>query len=188
MSAPTRMIPFLFFSLFCLPWILSAEEHLLTSSIRIIEGVTVPAWEQRFLSGETSESFFPSTDGDREREVDTFPSPKRKNMPAKSPSHVSQPVRKKGVPVVPSSSSVKTETEREPSVSQQSPLPEPHTSLPAERHTSSATTVPQRQKPALKIDKEKATSDDNADKRKKERREILREERKERDYRNRRLE
>lgn len=156
----------------------------LKSSVRIIEGVVAPDWEARFLP--PVEPSAPVAVSHESPDADILKEP-------------SQPVVKKGRIVVAPVKDISRHKPLQPSLGGVSPEPLPEKEdVPrhrVEEKVASQPAPPHRERtpqtasaPSSKIDKEEETGDDSVEKRKKERRDTLREERKDRNYRNRRIE
>jgi hypothetical protein len=167
--------------LFTIP-LLAKTETALKSTIRIVDGLTAPNWEFRFLPPRPAvpEPSDPITDADP---LSTPPrTVKNRIVPIQRPAISRQKVAPvERTPI----SSAPTEAER---AERTVVTPEPQPPKSAAPRTPARNTQPLSAPAKSKIDKKEETDDDSADKRKKERRDTLREERKERNYRNRRIE
>lgn len=162
------------------------SDPIVRSTVRIVEGLTAPDWEARFLPPppqkttiEQPEAVAPDADA-----VPASPyTVKNRILPVQRP-----PLsRRKIAPVektIPASPDL-TETER---AEKTVVTPAPQSPKDTPPRTPGQTTKPLPAQAKSKIDKKDETNDDSADKRKKERRDTIREERKERNYRNRRIE
>ncbi len=143
------------------------------SSVRIVEGLTAPGWEMRFLPPQEKKAE-PDTAAEPDADILATPpySVKQRITPVNRTvtRRAVAPVEKKNIAPV----------EETPPVVKTPPAV-------AKKPTAPVTPPPIVQPPS-KIDKEEETDDDSAGKRKKERRDTLREGRKERNYNNRRVE
>ncbi|GEM_PF-1361192 len=156
----------------------------LKSTVRIIEGVVAPDWEERFLPptepSATLTTPRESPDADILNNTPPILRKTRAVAPVKSDRRPAADLIRPDLETEPSPSPRQEEASR--------PRAEEKTVkgsvAPAYRERTMQTTVP----PVSKIDKEGETGDDSIEKRKKERRDTLREERKDRNYRNRRIE
>ncbi|HNT27911.1 MAG TPA: hypothetical protein PKH10_07015 [bacterium] len=170
----------LFLPLICL----SKAVPELKSTVRILEGVVAPDWEERFLPpAEPSATLTTPRESADADILNTTPPLPRKTRAV-------TPVKNDRRPVA---DLIRPDPEAEPSPSpRQEDAPRSRAVekivkgavAPAHHERTRQTTVP----PVSKIDKEEETGDDSIEKRKKERRDTLREERKDRNYRNRRIE
>lgn len=156
----------------------------LKSTVRVIEGVVAPDWEARFLPPEPPATVTPPRESsDADILKDAVPPAVRKNKATAPIKNGRRPTAEIAQP--------------DPAAGSPGPLPEKE-EMPRPRAVEKIVkdpAPPYRERkpqvavpPASKIDKEGETGDDSVEKRKKERRDTLREERKDRNYRNRRIE
>ncbi len=166
------------FPLFLIADFPKEDTPLLTSSVRIIEGVVATDWELCFLPRESADN----------RAVSPQPSPAPSEH--KSPTPRMGVSRNGKVPVAPRPKKPRTDNHlpAAPGTTAEPPKSEPPKAESPRSSEKPSPSVPYTSSVSPKIDKEPKVNDDSGEKRKKERREILREERKERDYRNRRIE
>jgi len=155
------------------------SDPVLRSTVRIVDGLTAPDWEARFLPPARPEQqvgpdITPVLDADL---ISVPPATaKRRIVPIQRPVISRREnilINKPVTPAHTTDTPIAPVTTASSNAAKKPPVP-----------TTPPTVVP----PASKIDKDDETDDDSAGKRKKERRELLREERKERNYRNRRTE
>lgn len=158
----------------------AATDPITGSSVRIIEGNTAPGWELRFLPPPPP-AVITQPDAPLVPDADAaIPAPTVKRS-APSPLNRTATPRRAEREI--------DRTERATSPEKAEPPVANVTERPLRKPTApTAPATPPPLLPTSKIDKEEETVDDSADKRKKERRDLLREKRKERNYHNRRVE
>jgi len=161
--------------------LLAKNDPILKSTVRIVEGLTMPGWEERFLTPP------PRPEQQIAPDITTLaPDDDLISAPPATAKRRIIPIKR---PVISRRENILVNKPLKP-VQTADTLPVPVLADPptAAKRQSLPATPPSAVRPISKIDKDDETDDDSAGKRKKERRDILREERKERNYRNRRTE
>jgi len=159
---------------------------ILKSSVRIIEGAVAADWELRFLAPERAETLSPDHDPAKTPDIPPRPveearsTQKASSTVGASAVQGARKVSRPPAPTFPAHDTPDLLPEKPPVPPRPVVMPSPAAPAP--------NAAPPAARVAPKVAKTADAAGANAEKRKKERREILREERKERDYRNRRIE